>query len=67
MVLNKFQANFCKGKINEEESKTYFLSICDMEIGYNHGSSILNQTTDMCNITNINGEYQKCHLCIQYV
>ena len=53
MVLNKVKENFWKGKINEEESKSYFLSI--------------NQTTDMSNITNINGEYQKCHLCIQYV
>ena len=25
--LNKFEANLWKGKINEEQSKTYFLSI----------------------------------------
>lgn len=41
--LNKFEANLWKGKINEEQSKTYFLSIycyflaCEMKIGYNHG------------------------------
>ena len=39
--LSKFEANLWKGKINEEQSKTYFLSIyflaCEMKIGYNHG------------------------------
>ena len=35
--LNEFEANLWRGKINEEQSKTYFLSICEMKIGYNHG------------------------------